>query len=83
MDQEPPPTPANGTAGAGAQTSRWSTLIATNAAKLVGIYTFYTETQVRPTARDSVLAICLAFVLGAQATENALLRLIDRIFAKD
>lgn len=58
-----------------------STLVITNVTKIAGIVVFLNETLIRPTGRDSVIASCALFVLGAQAAENVILRAIDRLFA--
>jgi hypothetical protein len=63
--------------------ARGSTLIITNITKLVGVALAVNEAVVRDDVRDSVIALCALFVLGAQVAENSALRLIDRVFGTE
>jgi hypothetical protein len=60
--------------------ARGSTLLLTNLTKLTGVALAVNEAVLREAARDSVIALCALFVLGAQVAENAMLRIIDRLF---
>jgi hypothetical protein len=62
--------------------ARGSTLLITNAAKIAGIVVFVNEAVLRSGARDSVIAVCALFVLGAQVAENTILTVIDRVFER-
>lgn len=62
---------------------RGSTLIITNFTKLVGLGIAINEMVVRTDARQSVVGYCALTLLGTQVAESILLRIIDRIFAKE
>jgi hypothetical protein len=74
---KPLPTPPAAKAASG------SALLVTNLWKACGIYLVFHEAVLRPSVRESVLYVGLALAIGSQAVENALLRLIDRVFTRE
>lgn len=60
-----------------------STLLLTNATKLVGLALAVNEAIFVEHPRNSVIALCALFVLGTQAAENLALRFLDRLFGRD
>jgi hypothetical protein len=62
-----------------ARVSRLTAYIVTNGTKVVGVYLILKEAS-RETTRDSVLLAGAFLALGAQAAEDIILRIVDRIF---
>jgi hypothetical protein len=58
-----------------------ATLAVTNAIKLLGAVIIFLEYQGQ--GRTPVLLVALALAMGTQAVENALLRAIDKFFARE
>ena len=73
-----PDLPSSDSQGA-ARTSRVTTYIVTNGTKVVGVYLILKEAS-RDTTRDSILLAGAALALGAQAVEDIILKIVDRIF---
>lgn len=65
------------------RSARWGALSVTKVTQVVGLAIAFNEAVLRSTARDSIIAFCGLCVLGAQAAENAVLRLIDRVLEDD
>lgn len=61
------------------RSARLSALSVTKVTQVVGLAIAFNEAVLRAAARDSVIAFCALCVLGAQAAENATLKLIDRV----
>ena len=79
MSQESPPRrSSNGTT----KVVRGSALFITNLAKMTGIVLAVLEWARPGPAQDSVLVLCGAFVLGAEALERVVLETIDRLFGR-
>jgi hypothetical protein len=67
--QEAPAAPA----------ARGVTLVITNLTKILGLIVAVNEILIRPSIRDSALAVAAAMMFGAQTVENVLLGAIDRM----
>lgn len=52
----------------------------TNLGKLIGFGIAINEAVVRTEGRNSVILLCVVFVLGTQSIEMVALRVIDRLF---
>lgn len=72
--------PDPGAPGPAENALRRSTLILTNFTKVVGLIVVVNETLLRPTIRESALAVAGAMIFGAQTVENVLVSLIERMF---
>lgn len=70
----------NGNGNGNGNVARGSTLLVTNLTKLAGVALAVNEAALRPSVRDSVIALCALFVIGTQAAEGVMLRAIDRFF---
>jgi hypothetical protein len=57
------------------------TLVVTNAIKVLGAVIIFMEYQGQ--GRTPVLLVALALAMGTQAVENAILRAIDKFFARE
>lgn len=57
-------------------------MIVMNLGKLVGLGIAVNEAVIRAEARNSVILMCIVFVLGVQAVEIVLLRAVDRMFGE-
>lgn len=75
----PEQTPPQDSSSAPA-TLRRSTLLLTNAGKLLGLAIAVNELLIRPTLRESALAFAGALIFGVQTVENIILGAIDRMF---
>lgn len=75
--QDPPPRSST----PGAQV-RGLTLVITNVTKLVGAAVVINETMIRSELRPSALAVASLMMLGAQVSEDMILKAIDRFFGR-
>lgn len=66
-----------------ASKARGSTRFITKMTQVVGVGLAIAEWARPGPAQDSVLILCMAFVLGAEAVESLVLRMIDRVFDRD
>jgi hypothetical protein len=62
---------------------RLSTVVVANIAKLIGLGIAVNEMVIRDELRQEVVAWCALALLGSQAAEELLLKVIDRIFARE
>lgn len=61
---------------------RGYTLLITNVTKVAGIAIAINEAMIRSEIRSGALAIAALMMLGAQVTENVILKAIDRFFGR-
>lgn len=76
----PPPEPQRSLL-VGAQ-ARGGTLVITNLTKLAGVGVVVNETMIRSNLRPSALAVASLMMLGAQVSEDMILKAIDRFFGR-
>lgn len=81
MGPTPPQQPPQ--QGEGSRALRGFTLLLTNVTKVVGLVIAVNEALLRPSIRESAMALAGAMLFGAQTVENVLLGLIDRMFPRD
>lgn len=81
-EPQPPPSrePPQSTRSGSLSAPQGWTLVVSNLTKLVGVGIAINEAVLRSDARNSVILMCVIFVLGVQAGEGVLLRIIDRLF---
>jgi hypothetical protein len=77
----PPEQSGSSSNGQTLVTADRATLAVTNAIKLLGAVIIFLEYQGQ--GRTPVLLVALALAMGTQAVENALLRAIDKFFARE
>ena len=71
--QSPPPTEH--------RLVRSSTLLITNIGKLVGVAITINEVLIRPTMRESAVAVAALFFAGAEAVERSVIKILNNILA--
>lgn len=63
--------------------ARGSTELVAKMIQIAGVVGFFLEWSQPGPAQDSVLAVCVIFVVGVEAAKNVLIHFIDRLFARD
>jgi hypothetical protein len=77
------PSPQREEKSRSAVKARGSTELLAKLIQLSGVVGFFLEWSQPGPAQDSVLVVCVIFVVGVEAAKNVAIHFIDRLFDRD